>query len=395
MNATSSLPCLIPYVDLGAQHASVRDELLSAVDRVLSHGQFILGDEVEAFEQEFAAYCGTRFAVGVGNGTDAITLSLQALGIGTGDEVITAPNSFVASAAAIALAGAQPVFADVGDDYNLDPERVVAAITPRTRAILPVHLTGRPADMDALLDIAKRRGLHLVEDAAQAVGAEYRDRRTGSFGVAGCFSLHPLKNLSACGDGGVVTTDDETLYHRLRQARNHGLGDRNHCAFWSMNSRLDALQAALLRVKLKYLDGWTEARRANAAYYRSQLQGAVWVPQDSPDELAVYHTFVIQSEYRDELREFLAARGIATAVHYPVPIHLQEAAADLGYTQGDFPVAEQQADRILSLPIYPELGEEQRRRVVAAIREFMEGDRLSGHDATRRSPQASPALPGR
>lgn len=362
----------IPYVDLARQHAPLKAELLAAVARVLDHGKFILGDEVSEFERQFAALCGTRYAVAVNSGSDALALALKAAGVGPGDEVITAPNSFVASASMIAVTGARPVFADVGDDYNLDPGLVERAITSRTKAILPVHLTGRAARMDAICAVAARRGLAIIEDCAQAVLAEHRGRRVGSFGTFGCFSLHPLKTLNACGDGGVLTTDDEALRDRVVLLRNLGLRTRDNCVEWSSNSRLDTVQAAMLLVKLRYLDGWTRARRTLADVYRDTLAGVeeVVVPRETEHERAVYHTFVIQAERRDELRTYLQSRGIETAIHYPTPIHLQEVAAPLGYRRGDFPVAERQASRILSLPIYPELSEAGARGVGDAIRRF-------------------------
>jgi len=286
--------------------------------------------------------------------------------------VITAPNSFVASAAAIALVGARPVFVDVADDLNIDVSRIEAAITPRTRAILPVHLTGRPAQMGPLLAIAERRNLRVVEDCAQAVSAEYHGHRVGSFSDVGCFSLHPLKTLNACGDGGVLTTADPAIAVRLRELRNIGLKRRDECVVWSGNSRLDTLQAALLLVKLAHLDEWTERRRANAAAYQRLLADVrqIRLPMDRAGERAVYHTFVIQAERRDELRAFLAAQGIGTSIHYPVPIHLQPAARDLGYGPGSFPIAEAQALRMLSLPVYPELTADDLARVAASIWEF-------------------------
>ncbi len=361
----------VPYVDLGAEPSDeLTRELLAAVEDGLSSGQFILGAAVEEFEQQFAEVCGVKHAIGVGNGTDAIILALRGLGIGVGDEVITASNSFLASASAIVMAGATPVFADVQDDLNLDPAAVEAAITERTRAILPVHLTGRPADMRALLEIAERHELLVIEDAAQAVGAAYDGQPVGSFGAAGCFSLHPLKNLAAAGDGGVITTNDDRLADWLRQARNHGLRDRNTCDFWSVNSRLDALQAAMLTVKLRCLDKWTVARRANAAYYRERLADVVTVPDEKPEEYSVYHTFVIQAERRNELQRFLAERNIGSAVHYPIPIHLQPAAMDLGYRLGSLPMTERLAGQILSLPVHPKLNEEQLAHVVRAVRDF-------------------------
>lgn len=360
----------VPFFNLSWQQELIKAELLAATERVLIDGKYILGEEVDAFEAEFAAYCDTRYAVGVANGTEAIVLTLKALGIGIGDEVITAPNSYLASAAAIALTGATPVFVDVEADYNLNPQLLANAITPRTKAILPVHLTGKPAQMPEILAIAQQYNLAVVEDASQAVGAMYNDQKVGSFGIAGCFSLHPLKNLNACGDGGIITTNDENLYRYLLKARNHGLQDRDRCEFWSYNSRLDTLQAALLRVKLKYLPAWTEARRANAEFYRQQLSNILIVPQEKSEEYAVYCAFVIQSQRRDALQSFLAQREIETKIHYPIPIHLQAAAQNLGYKLGDFPVTEEQAQTILSLPVYPELSIEQRQQVVSSIQEF-------------------------
>lgn len=362
----------IPYVNLAAQHAPLRSELLSAVDRVLGHGKFILGPEVEEFERRFAQMCGVRHAIGVGNGTDALVLGLRVLSIGTGDEVITPPNSFVASAAAIALVGARPVFVDVTGDLNIDVSRIEAAVTSRTRAVLPVHLTGRPAAMGPLMSLARRRGLAVLEDCAQAVAAECDGQRVGSFGDVGCFSLHPLKTLNACGDGGVLTTNDPAIDRRLREMRNLGLKNRDDCVVWSGNSRLDTLQAALLLVKLGHLDEWTGRRRAHADAYRRLLAGipGVDLPVERPNERAVYHTFVIQADRRDELRAFLTERGIGTQIHYPVPIHLQSAARELGYGPGSFPVAEAQAGRILSLPVYPELTAEDLARVASEIRSF-------------------------
>jgi dTDP-4-amino-4,6-dideoxygalactose transaminase len=364
----------IPFVDLAHQHTELRTDLSAALNRVLSHGIFILGPEVAALEEEFAAYCGTRYAVGVANGTDALWLTLKALGIGPGDEVITAPNSFLASASVIALAGARPVFVDVRDDYNLDPDLLESAITSRTRAILPVHLTGRPADMGPILAVAGRHSLAVVEDAAQAVGARYQGQRVGSFGVAGCFSFHPLKILNAWGDGGMVTTNDEAVYRYLLKARNHGLQSRDECEFWGHNSRLDTVQAAVLSVKLKHLDTWIEAHRQLAAFYSECLADVVQVPNDAPHEYSVYQTFVVQAEGRDQLQSYLRQRGVETKVHYPIPIHLQQAAAYLGYRAGDFPMAERQAKCILSLPLYAHLSQLQRDQVVSAVKGFYRGE---------------------
>ncbi|HWE82962.1 MAG TPA: DegT/DnrJ/EryC1/StrS family aminotransferase [Gaiellaceae bacterium] len=363
----------VPYVDLVALQASLREELLEAVGRVLDHGQFILGPEVDEFEQRFADLCGTRFAVGVASGTDALVLALRALDVGPGDEVITAPNSFVATASAIALVGARPVFADVGEDMNIDPEAISSAVTRRTRAVLPVHLTGRPAAMGRVLEVAAQHGLAVVEDCAQAVLAELDGRHVGSFGDVGCFSLHPLKTLSAAGDAGVLTTDDEALSARLRLLRNIGLATRDDAVLWSGNSRLDTVQAAVMLAKLPYVAAWTEARRANAAAYVDRLAGAcgIRVPVERPIEYSVYHTFVIQAEERDGLRSHLRSARIGTAIHYPVPIHLQTVGRALGYGPGDLPVAERQAERILSLPVHHGLSPVQRDHVVSGILDFV------------------------
>lgn len=363
----------VPYVDIAAQHAAIKHELMTAMGEVLDSGQFILGEQVAEFEGKFAGLCGVPYAVGVNSGTDALILGLKALGIGPADEVITVPNSFVASTACIRLLGAKAVFVDVGDDYNIDPNKIEAAIGARTKAILPVHLTGRPCDMEPILRLATACGIHVVEDCAQAVTAEYKGRRVGSFGTIGCFSLHPLKTLNACGDGGVLTTGDREIYERLKVMRNLGLRTRDDCVMWSQNSRLDTLQAAILLVKLKHLDRWTSRRRENARRYRERLQSVAQVrlpPAEKDYEKAVYHTFVIQAERRDKLRAFLSARGIGSGVHYPVPIHLSEAGRELGYPPGSFPVAEAQARAIISLPVYAELTEEKLDFICSQIRAF-------------------------
>ena len=365
----------IPYVNVAGQHVAIKRELMAAIDRVLDEGQFILGDQVAEFEQKFATLCGVRYAVGVNSGTDALILALRAVGVGPGDEVITVPNSFVASTACIRLVGARPVFVDVRKDYNIDPDRIVAALSPATKAILPVHLTGRPCDMDPISQLAGPRGISIIEDCAQAVAAEYKGKRVGSFGVVGCFSLHSLKTLNACGDGGILTTNDPEIYQQLRVLRNIGLRTRDDCVVWSHNSRLDTLQAAILLVKLRYLGRWTDDRRKNARYYRHRLAGLpeVQVPVETAAEQSVYHTFVIQADRRDDLRQFLSARGIGSAIHYPVPIHLTTAGKALGYPEGSFPIAERQAHRILSLPVYPELTMTQIERVCQSIHEFYVG----------------------
>ncbi len=361
----------IPYINLGLQHKLIKDEILASIGNVLESGQFILGDELTKFEKSFAELHGVKYALGVANGTDALFLSLKAIGLKEGDEVITAPNSFLASASSVIIAGGKPVFADVREDFNLDPEKVEQAITSKTKAIIAVHLTGRPAPMDELMAIAKKHNLHIIEDGAQAIGAIYKNKPVGGFGITGCFSLHPLKNLAAGGDGGVITTNDDAIYKYLTVARNHGLKNRDECEFWSYNSRLDNMQAALLNVKMKYLNQWTERRRAFANLYCEQLSDLpMIVPTDASYEKAVYHTFIIQTEDRNELKEHLARKGIDTKVHYPIPIHYQEAAKGLGYKKGDFPVTEKQAETILSIPIYPELTDEQVGYIIEEIQNF-------------------------
>ncbi len=365
----------IPYVDLKAQHQFLKSDLVEAVTRVIERSQFILGEEVQAFERAFADLCGVRFAVGVNSGLDALILALRALGIGPGDEVITVPNSFIASVSCIMLVGAQPVFVDVRDDYNMDPTQLEQAITSRTRAILPIHLTGRPADMHSIMEIANKHDLFVVEDCAQAVLAEYDGQRTGSLGHVGCFSLHPLKTLNACGDGGVLTTNDEELFKKLKLLRNHGLHNRDECIAWGLNSRLDTLQAVILLLKMRHLQKWTDKRCANAQFYQKNLQGisGLIVPTDRSHEKAVYHTFIVQAENRNELKQYLANHGVGTAIHYPIPIHLQRAAANLEYRTGSFPVTERQAKRILSLPVYPELPQADLEYIVNIITKFYQG----------------------
>lgn len=361
----------IPYVDLGAQYAEERDELLPILDRVLAGGHMIGGKEIELLEQELAAYHGVKHAVALKSGTDALYLALVGLGIGQGDEVITPPNSFVASTAVIVQAGARPVFTDVLHDQNMDPGRLEAAITPRTKAIMPVHLTGRVADMDAIMDVARRHGLAVVEDCAQAIGGRHHGRLSGTFGDVGCFSAHPLKNFNASGDGGFFVTDRDDVADSARLLRNHGLVDRNTVARFGFVSRMDTIQAAILRFRLPRLASIIERRRNNAALYRELLDPEfVYMPPELQHQFIAYHTFVVQVDHREALKAHLAARGIGTAIHYPIPIHLQPAAAGLGYGKGDFPVCERQAERILTLPIHPGLAADDIRFVAQAVSEF-------------------------
>lgn len=362
----------IPYTDLGRQHRRQVPQLLAAFRRVLSKGKFVLSEVLDDFESEFARFCGTRHAVGVNSGTDALVLALKVVGIQPGDEVITVPNSYLASASAIALAGGTVRFVDVASDMNMDPKALSRAITSKTRAIIPVHLTGRPARMAEILRIARRHGLRVIEDAAQAAGANYRGKPVGSWGDLGCFSFHPLKNLNACGDAGAVVTSNASWAKKLKILRNHGHPHRDDCLEFSLNSRLDGLQAEILRIKLRSLGAVTRRRKRNAALYQSLLAGCPQVdcPQDEPGMESVYHTFVIQCEKRDHLRKHLARKGIGTAVHYPVPIHLMKVGKKLGFKKGAFPETEHLTKRILSLPIHQDLSERQIRAVALEILRF-------------------------
>jgi len=363
----------IPYVNLAAQVAEEAAELSDLLIKVVSRGDHVGGEDIGLLEQELAAYIGVAHVVALKSGTDALVLTLKSLGIGPGDEVITPPNSFIASTAGIVHAGATPVFADVGPDQNIDPDAVVRAITPRTRAIMPVHLTGRMCEMDALGAIAKAHGLLMIEDAAQSIGSRFQGRASGAFGKAGCFSTHPLKNLNALGDGGFVSTDDEALADHLRRLRNHGMINRDTVAEFGYVSRMDTLQAAVLRYRLQRLPELIAKRRQNAAAYRQLLDRQnIYVPPERPDTFDTYHTFVVQTDRRDALKAHLATVGIGTAIHYPTPIHVQPAASGLGYAYGDFPVTERQAGRILTLPVNQFITLEEVERVADAVNRFFE-----------------------
>ena len=364
----------IAFVDLHAQHQPLRAALDRAIGEVVASGQFILGPQVAAFEQRFAAYCGVRHAIGVGNGMDALRLALMALDVRGGDEVILPANTYVATALAVSAVGAVPVLVDCDPrTYNLDPRGLERAVTPRTRVIMPVHLTGQAADMDAVMAVAERRGLHVIEDAAQAHGAAWRGRRCGSIGAVGCFSFYPSKNLGAFGDAGMAVTNDDALARRLAQLRNYGQSQKYDHVAAGLNSRLDSLQAAVLAVKLPHLDRWNEARASRAARYRAALRGVgdLRLQEIAPGATSVYHLFVVETEHRDRLRRHLADAGIDTGVHYPVPIHLQPAYA-AGYRMGQFPHTEALARRSLSLPMFPELRDDQVDAVAAAIRRFFD-----------------------
>jgi dTDP-4-amino-4,6-dideoxygalactose transaminase len=369
----------VPFVDLTAQHRSIADEIGPAVADVLSDCSFILGRQVEAFERAFAEFTGVAHAVGVSSGLDALRLALLALDVGPGDEVILPANTYIATALAVSAVGARPVLVDCDPQtYLLDLGAVEAAIGDRTRAVIPVHLTGQAVDMDPLLELAARHELHVVEDAAQAHGATYKGRPCGSLGVAGCFSFYPSKNLGAYGDGGMVTTSDAVLARRLRGLRNYGEQAKYRHAEKGLNARLDSLQAAILLVKLAHLPAWNDARVRHAAAYREllgDLEGLSF-QQQAAWSTHVRHLFVIETDARDELRQRLAEAGIHTGIHYPVPVHLQPAYADLGYRRGTFPRAERLAERMLSLPMYPELTIGQVELVAKAVRRFVRPPRV-------------------
>lgn len=360
---------MVPYLDLKAQYHSIKPEIDAAIARLLESCQFVLGEAVAGFERDFAAYCGAKECIGVNSGTSAIHLALLAAGVGPGDEVITTPFTFVATVAAILYTGATPVLVDIDPvSFNIDPSKVEAAIGKRTKALLPVHLYGQPADMDPLLEIARRRGIALIEDAAQAHGAEYRGRRCGSMGVMACFSFYPGKNLGAYGEGGAVTTGDPQLARKLRLLRDWGAEGKYNHVLRGFNYRMEGMQGAVLGVKLRHLESWTEGRRAKARRYDQLLANAdLQLPRAMSYARHVYHTYTVRSAGRDALQKALAAQQIQTGIHYPVPVHLQPAYADLGYGRGSFPQAEQAAREVLSLPIFPEMTEEQQQTVANAV----------------------------
>lgn len=364
---------MVPFLDLKAQYDSIKDEVLAAVSATLASTQFVLGKEVAAFEEEFAAYSGGKFGIGVNSGTSALHLALLAAGVKAGDEVITVSSTFVATVAAIDYIGARPVFVDVDPQtLNMDAAQVEAAITERTKVIMPVHLHGQPADLDPLLDIARRHRLIVIEDAAQAHAAEYKGRRVGSIGDLGCFSFYPGKNLGAYGEGGMVVTNNEAFAHTIRMLRDWGQERKYQHVIKGFNYRMEGVQGAILRVKLRHLDAWTEARRHHAACYNELLAGvAVQRPVEMPYAKHVYHVYAIRTPKRDQMQESLQAKGIQTGIHYPIPVHLQKAYADFGYGVGALPVTEQAASELLSLPMFAELENGQIEAVCAAVREAL------------------------
>lgn len=360
----------IPLLDLRAQYKTIREEIRSAIDRVLESQHFILGPEVEALEREIAAYSQCRFGIGVSSGTDALLVALMAIGLKPGDEVITTPYTFFATAGAVSRLGGIPVFVDIDlHTFNIDPNRIESRITPRTRAIIPVHLFGQMADMDAIMEIASRRGLRVIEDAAQAIGSEYHGRRAGSVGDLGCFSFYPTKNLGGFGDGGMVTTNEASLAESVKVLRTHGFRSKYHSEVLGGNFRLDEIQAAVLRVKLKYLDKWTERRRRNAAFYRELLPPQLSLPPDDLNGRHIYNQFVIRYKDRDALMKSLKERGIGCEVYYPAALHLQECLKPLDGKPGDFPESERAARESLALPVYAELTEEMLSYVASTIKE--------------------------
>ncbi|MBZ5526350.1 MAG: DegT/DnrJ/EryC1/StrS family aminotransferase [Acidobacteriia bacterium] len=365
----------VPYFDLKMQYASLRQEILDALDRVCQNASFILGEEVSLFEREFASFCETKHCVAMNTGTSALHIALLASGVAPGDEVITSPNTFIATAEAISYTGAKPVFVDIDPaTANLDPRAVEAALTPRTRAIVPVHLYGLPADLDSLLAIADRHKLVLIEDACQAHGARYRGKRIGGFGKAAAFSFYPGKNLGAYGEGGALTTNDDSIAAAARILRDHGQVTRYYHDFVGFNYRMDGFQGAVLRVKLRHLEAWNARRRELSALYRKLLAGSlVQFPQAAPHAESSHHLFVVYVENRDAVRAELEKRGVATAIHYPVPVHLQKAYAPLAHRPGSFPHTERACSRVFSMPLFPEMTNEQAQYAAQSLLAVVSG----------------------
>jgi dTDP-4-amino-4,6-dideoxygalactose transaminase len=375
----------VPLLDLKAVHQPMREELIAIIGEVIDSNAFAGGPFVAGFEQDFAAFCGSPHAIGVGNGTDALWLSLLALGIGPGDEVITSPMTFIATAEAISFCGAKPVFVDIDErTYTLDPHLLERAITPRTKAIIPVHLFGQTADMDPILEIATRHGLAVVEDACQAHGAEYKGRKAGSMGITGCFSFYPGKNLGALGEAGAVVTGNEELKNKIQMLRDHGQAKKYQHSLIGWNARMDGIQGAVLRLKLRHLSKANEARRAHAQFYNQQFAGVenLITPIEAGYGRHVYHVYTVRTRGRDEILREMASRGIACGIHYPIPLHLQEAYQFLGHQRGSFPVAERCAEEFLSLPMYPELSAEQIGKVERELKTLL-------HSSQRRHERIS------
>ena len=376
----------VPFLDLKIQYKQIEQEVMPMITRAMADGAFVGGEQVSCFETEFAKFCNSSYCVGVNSGTDALRFALMAIGVGPGDEVITVPNTFIATTEAISQVGATPVFVDIyPDTCNMDPNKLedylknrlkpnASSLTPRPKAVIPVHLYGQPADMDPILEIAQKNGIAVIEDARQAHGARYdKNRKAGSMGAVGCFSFYPGKNLGAFGEGGAIITQDQAVAQKIRMIRDHGQHKKYFHDLEGYNGRLDAIQAGVLRIKLKWLGQWNKLRRKNAAYYHELLSEISSVTLLTEAEFAesVYHLYVILVDDRDGLQKFLDSKGIATGLHYPLPLHLQKAYTDLGYNKGDFPIAENIAGRLLSLPMFPELTRNQIQYVADSIKEFM------------------------
>jgi dTDP-4-amino-4,6-dideoxygalactose transaminase len=360
----------IPFVDLIRQHKDLQAGMMNALKKVLNHGEFILGKSVEEFEKKISNYLGVQYCIGVGNGTDALYLSLKSLGIGKGDEVITSPNSYLSSASSIILTGAKPIFVDVAEDMNIDTNKIKEKINVNTKAIIVVHLTGKPANIEEIIKITKNKNISIIEDAAQAIGAEIYNRKVGSFGELGCFSMHPLKNLNAIGDAGIITTNNKNLYDYLLKARNHGHPSRDQCDFISHNMRLDALQAEFLSFKLDYLENLIKKRRKNASIYNENLKNYVTIPIENLNCKSVYHTYIIQSDRRSELQKYLQLNGIETKIHYPTPIPFLKAFSKYNIRKTNLPNAVKQSKKILSLPVAEYLSNNEINYVSKKIIEF-------------------------
>jgi dTDP-4-amino-4,6-dideoxygalactose transaminase len=377
----------VPFLDLKAQYSQIQDEVLPMISEAMQNAAFVGGPQVSGFEEEFARFCESKYCVGVNSGTDALRFALMAAGIGPGDDVITVPNTFIATTEAVSQVGAKPVFVDIRPDTcNMDPDKLedylkkrftpqASSLKPQPKAVIPVHLYGQPADMDSILKVAQKHNLVVIEDACQAHGALYKGKKAGPLGIAGCFSFYPGKNLGAYGEGGAVVTNDEEIAGRIRMIRDHGQAKKYYHDMEGYNGRLDAIQAGVLRIKLKRLDAWNWARRNNAAYYNELLAGipGVTMPVEADFARSVYHLYVIQIADRDGLQKFLGEKGVATGLHYPLPLHMQRAYEHLGYREGDFPVTEEVSRNLLSLPMFPELTSAQIEYVVDCIKEWMNG----------------------
>ena len=378
MNLSTNVQTVVPFVDLKAQYQTIRDEIRAEVDNVFESAQFVLGDAVAEFERDFASYLGVKHVIGVGSGLDALRLALEAAGVGAGDEVIIPANTFIATALGVSATGAKPVLVDCREDtYQIDPALIEQAITPRTKVIMPVHLYGQSADIKLIVEIARNYRLEVIEDAAQAHGTRFLGQRCGTFGLAGCFSFYPGKNLGAYGDGGAVATNDDDFAKKVNSLRNYGQKQKYVHVEKGTNSRLDTVQAAILNVKLRRLDDWNAARRAHASIYSDSLAASDFiVPTLDPRSEHIFHLYVVRTRNREELQKHLNSRGIQTGIHYPIPIHLQEAYRDLGLGVGSFPVTEKLADEIISLPMFAELTHHQIQLVLDGLSSFR-AERLS------------------